>query len=147
MERMTMARAQLSEADFAAIVAEATRCVLAALIRQGVAVPGVTAGEADRGGLRPLSEAAEWFPCRNGRKPTKKTLLRRVRQGARGVRLRAVLDGGRRHTRREWVEEFLQAQTEASLKMHALADRLRPRRPSERARNFLRRRYGFHADK
>mgnify|MGYP003133284794 FL=1 len=68
-----------------------------------------------------LSKAAKLFPSRNGKTVHLKTLCRRIRVGSRGVRLRAINDGGRWFTCADWVREFLDAQTS-----NATAGRLHP---------------------
>ena len=74
------------------------------------------AGEA----LIPLSRAAKLFPKRNGKSPHLKTLCRRIRNGSRGVRLRAVHDGGRWYTSLAWVRQFLDESTRAALPAGAI---------------------------
>ena len=71
--------------------------------------------------LLTLSKAAKLFPGRNGKTVHLKTLCRRIRVGSRGVRLRAINDGGRWFTCADWVREFLDAQT-----TNATAGRLHP---------------------
>jgi hypothetical protein len=50
-----------------------------------------------------LTEASGVFPGGLG----KASILRRIRKGILGVRLRAVFDGGRYWTKEEWIKEFL----------------------------------------
>ena len=61
-----------------------------------------------------MTEAAALLP---GRKPGKRlyvnTVWRWCRKGLRGVRLRSVLVGGQRLTTRQWLQEFIQAMSEA----------------------------------
>jgi hypothetical protein len=61
-----------------------------------------------------LAEAAALLP---GRKPGKRlyvnTVWRWCVKGLRGVRLRSVLIGGQRLTTRRWLQEFIQAMSEA----------------------------------
>jgi hypothetical protein len=61
-----------------------------------------------------LAEAAALLP---GRKPGKRlyvnTVWRWCVKGLRGVRLRSVLVGGQRLTTRRWLQEFIQAMSEA----------------------------------
>lgn len=68
----------------------------------------------DRTNLTPIKDAAKWFPLRNGKPLTTKTMMRRIRSGHRGVKLKAILDGGRWFTCREWIEEFQASVTESS---------------------------------
>ena len=61
-----------------------------------------------------MTDAAALLP---GRKPGKRlyvnTVWRWCRKGLRGVRLRSVLIGGQRLTTRRWLQEFIQAMSEA----------------------------------
>jgi hypothetical protein len=65
--------------------------------------------------LTPLTAAARWFPLRDGKPVSVKAIVRRIRKGHRGVRLRATLDGGQWFTTRQWVDEFQAAVTEAAI--------------------------------
>lgn len=68
--------------------------------------------DANRSMLVPLSEAARFFPRRSsGRKISVDAIRRRIVKGWRGVKLRAVRDGGVWFTAQQWVEEFLDACT------------------------------------
>ena len=69
----------------------------------------------DRRELIPLEKAAELFPQRCGKPPHVKTLHRRIRNGSRGVRLRAVHDGGRWFTTKQWVKEYMDASTRRAM--------------------------------
>lgn len=96
--------------------------------------------------LTPLNEASKWFPLRGGKPLGPKALRRRIRNGSRGVRLRAIKDGGEWFTCREWVEDYLSAVTAAAL-APVKAVRVAPAKSSERAKRRLARRYGIHAAK
>ena len=65
--------------------------------------------------LTPIAVARHWFPKRGNRPIGSKAVIRRIRRGQRGVRLEARFDGGQWLTCRRWVEEFLQARTDAAL--------------------------------
>lgn len=83
-----------------------------------------------------ISEATEFFPHRL----SEKSVMRRIQEGRRGVRLQAVCDGGRWFTCRRWVNEFLQAVTESStvvVRSPAAADKA-----ATAAMELLERRYG-----
>lgn len=90
-----------------------------------------------------IAEAAKLFPARNGKRPHIKSIRRRILKGAGGVKLRAVRDGGRWYTTEEWVREFQEKYTAASLPGNcphpaALLER------HDRAKERLLRRYGLH---
>ncbi len=60
--------------------------------------------------LIPLTQIAGCFPGRGGRPHmSPDTAFRWSTRGVRGVRLQTMLVGGRRMTRRRWVDEFLAA--------------------------------------
>jgi hypothetical protein len=90
--------------------------------------------------LAPLSAAARWFPQRNGRPVSVKAIVRRIRKGHRGVRLRATLDGGQWFTTRQWVDEFQAAVTEAAVP--AISSPSASSRAHSAAMARLERRYG-----
>jgi hypothetical protein len=81
---------------------------------------GTSGGREDANGLIPLSRAARLFPKRDGKAVHLKTLHRRIRAGSRGVRLRAVHDGGRWYTSPAWVRQFLDESTRAALPAGAI---------------------------
>jgi len=90
-----------------------------------------------------LVEAAKLLP---GRRPGKRisvgTLWRWCQRGLQnGVRLRSVLVGGQRCTRREWLEDFIKALSEAAPEPDGRPIKLRTpeqrRRASERAAEEL----------
>lgn len=111
--------------------------------------------------LVPLTRAADFFPKRGGRNLGVKALRRRIHTGQRGVRLRAVRDGGQWFTSKEWVEEYLEAVTakyvpqvrspaataRAVARARAELERKygpRRARTSERSKRILSERYGIH---
>lgn len=65
-------------------------------------------------GLLPLKDATKEFPERNGKRPHLHTLRRWIAVGVQGKRLKAKRVGGVWYTSREWIEEFLAADSSAS---------------------------------
>lgn len=60
------------------------------------------------------------------------TLYRWAHHGCRGIQLKAVVVGGRMHTTREWLSDFVSAISAARLPAS------RPRSPSDREREIAR---------
>lgn len=90
-----------------------------------------------------ISEAAEFFPQRNGKLVHLKTLHRRIRQGSRGVRLRAVCDGGQWFTTRAWVADFMEASTAIAARPNCPVLFSRPAADADAAIAELRDRWGL----
>ena len=87
--------------------------------------------------LETLNVARRWFPKRDGRHPSLKTLYRWTTRGVRGCRLRSVQVGGVRMTQRSWVEDFIHELTARSISGGAdttpsVAQRSRSRRIAAR---------------
>jgi hypothetical protein len=92
-----------------------------------------------------LPEAARLFPKRNGKAPHIKSIRRRILHGCRGVKLRAVKDGGLWLTTADWIEQFQQACTRQAMPTTELHPEQHPEQHSEnfhRAKERLSRRYG-----
>jgi hypothetical protein len=90
--------------------------------------------------LKPISEASEWFPAFRGRRLSTKAIIRRIRHGQNGVKLKAELDGGKWFTCREWVEEFRAAVT--ARRVPEVPSPAAQKRAVAAARARLERRYG-----
>ena len=94
-----------------------------------------------------LDRAAELFPRRDGRLPTRQSIVRRIRRGVHGVRLRAVFSGGRWYTTAAWIEEFHAVSTAAACGTAKQERSPSFRRRHEAAAERLRRRYGLDVER
>ncbi len=91
-----------------------------------------------------LAAAARLLPSRNGRHLSKQALLRRILTGSRGIRLKAVKDGGTWYTTELWLREFQDACTKRALGAPQTSQAEIDTKAHERAEKELLRRYGFH---
>lgn len=92
-----------------------------------------------------IAEACGLFPKRGGRKLSIKSVRRRILKGERGVRLKAVRDGGQWFTAREWVAEYLSAVTAKCVPCVVSPSAIA--REVARSRAILRRRFRVNAAK
>lgn len=90
--------------------------------------------------LKPIAEASEWFPVFRGRRLSAKAIIRRIRHGQDGIRLKAIRDGGKWFTSPEWVAEFLEAVT--AKRVPEVPSPASEKRAVAAARARLARRYG-----